>query len=239
MTVHNVLLLDKDGTSLLDITVGNLSLDPILMSGFFAAIVYFAKELTKSDSDVITDLGLLNNRAYFIYDFPLIGVIVVDHEDEKEEVVEVMKNILSEFKTQFDLGNWDRNTYTFEQFRYFMKNKIKSQFQQIKRKIFQTAQQIFSKYKHLGCEAEWDLLISQFQQEFDPRLMIVAGSVFEYMGSKVLREKNGSNHKYTGQNQVITTNTFLNIWDPDLFNVYHDALKFLEGIDSEFSEKYA
>ncbi len=219
--------------------MGRLRMDEKLASGFFAALVHFAKELTKTDKEIITDMGLLNVRLYFIYDSPIIGVIVVDPDDQKEEVIAVMKNIVHEFKSKYDLSKWDHNTYPFEKFRDYMKTQIKPYHEKIKEKLFRTSLQIFNKYKNFAIDAEWDQQISRFQFEFDPRLMTVIGTVFDFMGSKILRETNGKSVTYKADNSLIITDTNLNIWNPDLFQVYKDALKVLQEIEADFAIKYA
>lgn len=242
MVVHNLYLLDKDGISLVDITVGSLKIDPNLASGFFAAILNFIKELVKSDEEVITDMGMLNNRLYFVYLPPLIGVIVVDPEDDRDEVTSVTKYILQEFLNKYDLANWDHNIYPFQQFREYMKEKIKNRVSEIKYSIFYEAFKIYKKYKQYSIDNEWDTKIDQFQQELSTQFLLSTGTLFEYMGSKIMgakiMEEADIEPDYDSETKILLTITSLNIWNKELIEVLGNVLKSLREIDTNFAAKY-
>ncbi|MFX1449281.1 MAG: hypothetical protein ACFFCM_00480 [Promethearchaeota archaeon] len=239
MVVHNLYLLEKDGISLVDITVGSLKIDPDLASGFFAAILNFIRELMKSDKELITDMGMLNNRLYFIHLPPLIGVISVDFEDDGEEVTSVVKYILQEFKNKYDLTNWDHDVYPFRQFRVYMKNKIKNSLAQLKYKIFYEAFKIYNKYKKYNIDIEWNTKIYQFLQKIEPQFELLTGTCFESMYSHIM----GSNimqladikPDFSPETELLLSNTSINIWNKDLFFILKDAYKILNEIDTFFS----
>ncbi|NVM03897.1 MAG: hypothetical protein HWN67_16315 [Candidatus Helarchaeota archaeon] len=242
MGVHNLYLLDKDGISLIDVTIGNLKLDPNLASGFFSAITKFIKELLNTDEEVITDMGMLNIRLYFVYNPPLIGVIAVDPEDNKEEVTSTVKFILKEFQNKYNLTNWDHDAYPFKQFSKYMKDMIKKHIDKIKYKIFYKAFKIYNKYEKYGIKDEWDNMIEEFQQELGPRFMIVTNTLFDYMGSKIMGEDvvQKANHELENDldTKMIVSNTSINIWNKDLCEVLKDSFKYLHKIDTYFNEKY-
>ena len=238
MVVHNLYLLDKDGISLVDVTVGSLKIEPNLASGYFMAIIKFIKELVKSDEEVITDMGMRNNRLYFVYEPPLVGVIAVDSNDDKEEVTSVMKYILQEFQRKYDLKNWDYDAYPFRKFSNHMKSKIEQYYNEIMDKIFYEAFKIYSKYKKYGLDEEWNDKINQFQQEFGPQFMVITGTVFDYMGSKMMQDIDIREPEYDPETQLIISDTNINIWNKDLLLLFKDAMESLHEIDAYFTEKY-
>ncbi|MHA1383999.1 MAG: hypothetical protein ACTSR3_09640 [Candidatus Helarchaeota archaeon] len=242
MVVHNLYLLDKDGLSLVDITVGSLKIDPNLASGFFIAILKFIKELLKSDEEVITDMGMLNMRLYFVYYPPLIGVIAVDPEDSKEEVTSVVKYILQEFQKKYDLNNWNHDVYPFREFSEYMKQKIKNYYEKVRYQIFYKAYQIYDKYKDFGIESEWDEKIELLQQSLGPQFMMVTGSYFEYMGSKIMgadiMQSADIEPEYDLETQLMISDTNINIWNKDLFLIVKETMKYLENIDAYFAIKF-
>ncbi|NVM02164.1 MAG: hypothetical protein HWN67_07500 [Candidatus Helarchaeota archaeon] len=239
MVVHNLYLLEKDGISLVDITVGSLKIDPDLASGFFAAILNFIRELMKSDKELITDMGMLNNRLYFVHLPPLIGVISVDFEDDGEEVTSVVKHILEEFKNKYDLTNWDHDVYPFRQFRIYMKDKIKNVLEKLKYKIFYNAFRIYNKYKKYNIDVEWNAKINQFLQKFEPQFELLTGTRFEYMYSNIMGsdiiQSADIRPDIATETELLISNTSINIWNKDLFHVLRDAYKFLDEIDSFFA----
>ncbi len=243
MVVHNLYLLDKDGISLVDITVGSLKIDPNLASGFFAAILTFIKELMTSDEERITDMGMLNNRLYFVYEPPqLIGVIAVDPEDDREEVTSVVKYILREFKNKYDLDNWDHDIYPFREFSKYMKEKVMGRLDDLKYSIFYKAYEMYDKYRDFEIAEEWNEQVDRFEQENNPAFMLAAGTVLNSLSSKIM----GANiiqsadikPDHDPETQLLLSNTNLNIWNKDLFNAYKNALNVLQEIDDHFSEKY-
>ena len=245
MVVHNLYLLDRDGLSLVDITVGSLKINPNLASGFFVAILNFIQELLKSDSEVITDMGMLNMRLYFVYlntEPPLIGVIAVDPADSREEVTGVTKYILQKFQEKYDLANWDHDVYPFQEFSDYMKNKIKDYYEKLKYRIFYKAFQIYKKYQKFNIDDEWNQKIEYLQEAFEPQFMMITGTCFEYMGSKIMgadiMQMADVDPEYDLETEIMISNTNVNIWNKDLFLVLQNVWTYLENIDAFFKTKY-
>ncbi|MHA1298326.1 MAG: hypothetical protein ACTSO9_02665, partial [Candidatus Helarchaeota archaeon] len=181
-------------------------------------------------------------RLYFVYYPPLIGVIAVDPEDSKEEVTSVVKYILQEFQKKYDLNNWNHDVYPFREFSEYMKQKIKNYYEKVRYQIFYKAYQIYDKYKDFGIESEWDEKIELLQQSLGPQFMMVTGSYFEYMGSKIMgadiMQSADIEPEYDLETQLMISDTNINIWNKDLFLIVKETMKYLENIDAYFAIKF-
>jgi hypothetical protein len=113
------LIIIKDGSTLFNESFGDchqLTSNPLLLSGFFEALLSFADEFEQGKLEYIT---FQNAQVYFITKKRIIFVAIFDKKDRISTVKKNMKIITSEFFNQFhiNLTKFNGNINVFYDFR--------------------------------------------------------------------------------------------------------------------------